>query len=216
MRVGFESFSTPKQQKDITSSTQHGMVDMEVIWQVLGSGLPNDVVITNGAGNYTAWAHRFYRYKNYGSQLAPTSGAMGYGLPAAIGGKLAHPNRPVLCLAGDGCFMMSAHELATAVKLKLPIVIVLFDNQMYGTIRMHQEKWFPERVYGTELDNPDFVALGRAYGAYAQEILSAEDLLSAILAGFKADRPTLLHIRTDPEHISPSASITSIRKNTNS
>ena len=191
------------------------MVDMGEIWQVLSKGLPNDVVITNGAGNYTAWAHRFHRYQNYGSQLAPTSGAMGYGLPAAIGGKLAHPNRPVLCLAGDGCFMMSAHELATAVKLKLAIVIVLFDNQMYGTIRMHQEKWFPERVYGTALDNPDFVALARAYGAHAQAIHSAEDLLSGILAGFKSDRPTLLHVRTDPEHISPSASIASIRKNSN-
>ena len=215
MRKDFESFSTPKLQQQVASSTQNGMVDMGAIWQVLGKGLPNDVIITNGAGNYTAWAHRFYRYKNYGSQLAPTSGAMGYGLPAAIGGQLAHPNRPVLCLAGDGCFMMSSHELATAVKLKLPIVIVLFDNQMYGTIRMHQEKWFPERVYGTELDNPDFVALGRAYGAYAHPIHSAEDLLSAILAGFTADRPTLLHVRTDPEHISPSASITSIRKNVN-
>lgn len=215
LRKGFESFSTPKIQHPVADSTANGMVDMGAIWHVLSHGLPDDVVITNGAGNYTAWAHRFHRYQTYGSQLAPTSGAMGYGLPAAIGGQLAHPNRPVLCLAGDGCFMMSAHELATAVKLKLPIVIVLFDNQMYGTIRMHQEKWFPERVYGTALDNPDFVALGRAYGAYSQAIHNADDLLSGILAGFKADRPTLLHVRTDPEQISPSASIASIRKNSN-
>lgn len=215
LRKGFESFSTPKIQPPVAESTDNDMLDMGAIWQVLSKGLPNDVVITNGAGNYTAWAHRFHRYQTFGSQLAPTSGAMGYGLPAAIGGKLAHPNRPVLCLAGDGCFMMSAHELATAVKLKLPIVIVLFDNQMFGTIRMHQEKWFPERVYGTALDNPDFVALARAYGAHAQAIYSAEDLLSGILAGFKSDRPTLLHVRTDPEHISPSASIASIRKNSN-
>jgi len=215
LRKSFESFSTPTIQLPVADSTGNGMVDMGAIWHALRKGLPNDVVITNGAGNYTAWAHRFHRYQTFGSQLAPTSGAMGYGLPAAIGGKLAHPHRPVLCLAGDGCFMMSAHELATAVKLKLPIVIVLFDNEMFGTIRMHQEKWFPERVYGTALDNPDFVALGHAYGAYAQAIHSAEDLLSGILAGFKADRPTLLHVRTDPEHISPSASITSIRKNSN-
>jgi acetolactate synthase-1/2/3 large subunit len=215
LRKGFESFSTPKIQPPVADSKDNDIVDMGEIWQVLSKGLPNDVVITNGAGNYTAWAHRFHRYQNYGGQLAPTSGAMGYGLPAAIGGKLAHPNRPVLCLAGDGSFMMSAHELATAVKLKLPIVIVLFDNQMYGTIRMHQEKWFPERVYGTALDNPDFVALARAYGAHAQAIHSAEDLLRGILAGFKADRPTLLHVRTDPEQISPSASIASIRKNLN-
>jgi len=212
LRQGFESFSTPKLAPHDTASTHQGMVDMSAIWQVLRTALPDDVIITNGAGNYTAWAHRFYRYKSFGSQLAPTSGAMGYGLPAAIGGQLAHPQRPVLCLAGDGCFMMSSHEMVTAVKLKLPIVIVVFDNQMYGTIRMHQEKWFPERVYGTALSNPDFVALGLAYGANAQLVLSVEDLIAAILVGFKADGPTLLHVRTDPEQISPSGSITSIRE----
>lgn len=189
-------------------------VDMGAIWRVLREQLPTDVVITNGAGNYTAWAHRHHRYKRFGSQIAPTSGAMGYGLPAAIGAKLARPARPVLCLAGDGCFMMSSHELATAVKLKLPIVIVVFDNQMYGTIRMHQEKWFPERVYCTDLDNPDFVALARAFGAHAQLVESAEQLCEAILVGFEANRPTLLHVRTDPEQISPSDSITSIRQST--
>ena len=212
LRQGYESFSSPKLSPHHPASTHQGMVDMGAIWQVLRTALPDDVIITNGAGNYTAWAHRFYRYKSFGSQLAPTSGAMGYGLPAAIGGQLAHPKRPVLCLAGDGCFMMSSHEMATAVKLRLPIVIVVFDNQMYGTIRMHQEKWFPERVYGTALDNPDFVALGHAYGANAQEVHSAEDLMAAILVGFKADRPTLLHVRTDPEQISPGGSVTSIRE----
>lgn len=212
LRQGFESFSTPKFSPHHPASTNPGMLDMGAIWQVLCTELPDDVIITNGAGNYTAWAHRFYRYQSFGSQLAPTSGAMGYGLPAAIGGQLAHPKRPVLCLAGDGCFMMSSHEMATAVKLRLPIVTVVFDNQMYGTIRMHQEKWFPERVYGTALDNPDFVALGRAYGAHAQEVHSAQDLIAAILVGFKADRPTLLHVRTDPEQISPSGSVTSIRE----
>jgi acetolactate synthase-1/2/3 large subunit len=212
LRQGFESFTTPKLSPHHPASTDQDMVDMGAIWQILSRDLPDDVIITNGAGNYTAWAHRFYRYTSFGSQLAPTSGAMGYGLPAAIGGQLAHPQRPVLCLAGDGCFMMSSHEMATAVKLKLPIVTVVFDNQMYGTIRMHQEKWFPERVYGTALDNPDFVALGRAYGAHAQAVHSAEELMAAILVGFKANGPTLLHVRTDPEQISPGGSITSIRE----
>jgi acetolactate synthase-1/2/3 large subunit len=139
---------------------------------------------------------------------------MGYGLPAAIGAKLARPARPVLCLAGDGCFMMSSHELATAVKLQLPIVIIVFDNQMYGTIRMHQEKWFPERVYGTDLDNPDFVALAHAFGAHGKLIESPDQLIEAVLLGFEADRPTLLHVHTDPERISPGGSITSIREST--
>lgn len=212
LRQGFESFTTPKPSPHYSASITPSMLDMSAIWKILSRDLPDDVIITNGAGNYTAWAHRYHRYKTFGSQLAPTSGAMGYGLPAAIGGQLAHPKRPVLCLAGDGCFMMSSHEMATAVKLKLPIVTVVFDNQMYGTIRMHQEKWFPERVYGTALDNPDFVALGHAYGAHAQAVHSADDLIAAILIGFKANGPTLLHVRTDPEQISPGGSITSIRE----
>jgi acetolactate synthase-1/2/3 large subunit len=207
-------FSTPAIAPASATAQADGTVtvDMGAIWTVLQAQLPADVVITNGAGNYTAWAHRFYRYPSFGSQIAPTSGAMGYGLPAAIGAKLARPERPVLCLAGDGCFMMSSHEMATAVKLRLPIVILVLDNQMYGTIRMHQEKWFPERVYGTDLDNPDFVALARAFGAHGQLVESAEQLITAVLAGFEADRPTLLHVRTDPERISPGGSISTIRQ----
>lgn len=218
LHEGYERFSAPtppaKASVQGLSPEGYSTVDMGAIWHVLRDQLPADVVITNGAGNYTAWAHRHHRYKCFGSQIAPTSGAMGYGLPAAIGAKLARPARPVLCLAGDGCFMMSSHELATAVKLKLPIVIVVFDNQMYGTIRMHQEKWFPERVYGTDLENPDFVALAHAFGAHAQLVESAEKLMEAILIGFKANRPTLLHVRTDPEQIGPGGSITAIRKST--
>jgi acetolactate synthase-1/2/3 large subunit len=175
--------------------------------------LPDDVIISNGAGNYTAWAHRYFRYRSYGSQIAPTSGAMGYGLPAAIGAKLAHPQRPVLCLAGDGCFMMSSHELATAVQLALAIVIVVFDNQMYGTIRMHQEKWFPGRVHGTALDNnPDFAALARAFGAQGLRAHSVAELQAAILNGFAAHGPTLIHVLTDPEYISPGATLSSLRQ----
>ena len=209
LRAGYEAFSGPRPASD----GQAGTIDMAQAWLALNDALPDDVVITNGAGNYTAWAHRYYRYRSYGSQIAPTSGAMGYGLPAAIGAKLAHPQRPVLCLAGDGCFMMSSHELATAVKLALAIVIVVFDNGMYGTIRMHQEKWFPGRVHGTELDNnPDFAALARAYGAQGLQAHSLEELQAAILQGFTAKGPTLIHVLTDPEYISPGATMSGLRK----
>ena len=157
-----------------------GTLDQAQVWGLLRDNLPSDVVITNGAGNYTAWAHRYFRYQNFGSQVAPTSGAMGYGLPAAIAAKLACPARPVLCLAGDGCFMMSAQELATAVSLRLSIVLIVFDNQMFGTIRMHQEKHYPERVFGTDLQNPDFVLFARSFGAKAQRVESLEDRKSVV------------------------------------
>jgi acetolactate synthase-1/2/3 large subunit len=209
LRAGYEAFSGPRPAND----GQAGTIDMAQAWLALTDALPEDVVITNGAGNYTAWAHRYYRYRSYGSQIAPTSGAMGYGLPAAIGAKLAHPQRPVLCLAGDGCFMMSSHELATAVKLALAIVIVVFDNGMYGTIRMHQEKWFPGRVHGTALDNnPDFAALARAYGAHGLQAHSVAELQAAILQGFAAKGPTLIHVRTDPQYISPGATLSGLRQ----
>ena len=209
LRAGFEAFSGPRP----PSAVQADTIDMAQAWLALNDTLPEDVVITNGAGNYTAWAHRYFRYRHFGSQVAPTSGAMGYGLPAAIGAKLVHPKRPVLCLAGDGCFMMSSHELATAVKLQLNIVILVFDNGMYGTIRMHQEKWFPGRVHGTALDNnPDFVALAQSFGAKGLRAHSVAELQTAILQGFMADGPTLIHVRTDPQYISPGATLSGLRK----
>ncbi len=209
LRAAFQSFSGPRAAHAGPSRT----VDMTQAWLALSDALPEDVVISNGAGNYAAWAHRYYRYRSYGSQIAPTSGAMGYGLPAAIGAQLARPGRPVLCLAGDGCFMMSSHELATAVQLALSIVIVVFDNQMYGTIRMHQEKWFPGRVHGTALDNnPDFAALARAYGAQGLRAYSVAELQAAILQGFATKGPTLIHVMTDPEYISPGATLSGLRQ----
>ena len=229
LRLGFEQFTAiPAPATDaehVNTGTSKGAsksasttaedaaapIDLVQTWGLLRAQLPADVVITNGAGNYTTWAHRYFRYRRFGSQVAPTSGAMGYGLPAAIGAKLAHPQRDVLCLAGDGCFMMSAHELATAVHLALPIVVLVFDNQMYGTIRMHQEKHFPQRTHGTALHNPDFVALAHAFGAHALRVDSAPALLAAVLQGFQADRPTLIHVRTNPENISAGATLSGIR-----
>jgi len=136
---------------------------------------------------------------------------MGYGLPAAIGSQMARPERPVLCLAGDGCFMMSAHELATAVHLQLRIVVVVFDNQMFGTIRMHQEKWFPQNVYGTALHNPDFAALARAFGAKGLKVETVAQLCAAVLEGLAGSGPTLIHVQNDPEQVSPSATLSGLR-----
>jgi len=184
---------------------------MTEAWLALREALPADTVVTNGAGNYAAWAHRYYRYPNFGSQVAPTSGAMGYGLPAAIGSQMARPERPVLCLAGDGCFMMSAHELATAVHLQLRIVVVVFDNQMFGTIRMHQEKWFPHNVYGTGLHNPDFAALARSFGAKGIKVETVAQLCAEVVQGLTGNGPTLIHVQNDPEQVSPSATLCGLR-----
>ena len=209
LRQGFERFTAIA--APVVPAAHGTAIDLVQSWGLLRAQLPSDVVITNGAGNYTTWAHKYFRYRRFGSQLAPTSGAMGYGLPAAIAAKLAHPARDVLCLAGDGCFMMSSHEMATAVHLRLPIVVVVFDNQMYGTIRMHQEKHFPQHVYGTALHNPDFAALAQAFGAHGLRVDTAGGLVAAVLQGFQADRPTLIHLRTDPEQVSAGATLSGIR-----
>ena len=137
--------------------------------------LPADAIIANGAGNYTTWIHRFYQYRTFRTQLAPTSGAMGYGLPAAIAAKLRYPGRIVVAVAGDGCFLMYGQELATAVKYSLPIIILVVNNCMYGTIRMHQERNYPGRVYGTDLVNPDFAAFAQAFGAKGEIVKVTED-----------------------------------------
>ena len=136
--------------------------------EALRARLGPDAILTSGAGNFTVWAHRFYVFRRYRTQLAPLSGAMGYGLPAAIAAKLVHPDRDVVCLAGDGDFLMTAQELATARQSGAPVVVLVVDNGMYGTIRMHQERRFPGRPSGTDLANPDFVALAQAFGAYAR------------------------------------------------
>ena len=129
-----------------------------------------DAIVTNGAGNHTVWVHRFWRFHEFPSQLAPTSGAMGYGVPAAVAAKAVRPERTVVCFSGDGDFLMSGQELATAVQYELPIVILIVDNGMYGTIRMHQERQFPGRVVGTDLVNPDFAAYARAFGAHGETV----------------------------------------------
>ena len=147
-----------------------GAVDYGEVIAQLRERLPADTIVCNGAGNFSVWVHRFWHYHTYPSQLAPTSGAMGYGVPAAVAAKAVAPERTVLCFAGDGDFLMTGQELATAVQYELPILIVVVNNGMYGTIRMHQERHYPGRVVGTDLRNPDFAAYARAFGAHGETV----------------------------------------------
>jgi acetolactate synthase-1/2/3 large subunit len=187
-------------------------VDMTAVALELSRALPDDAVITNGAGNYTVWIHRFYTYRDYRTQLAPTSGSMGYGLPAAIAAKLAAPEREVVCLAGDGCLMMVVGELATAAQEGAAIIVIVANNGMYGTIRMHQERHYPGRVSGTDLRNPDFVALARAFGCQAELVERTEDFADALARARDAKVPALIELRCDPEALTPRQTLTAIRE----
>jgi acetolactate synthase-1/2/3 large subunit len=173
--------------------------------------LPEDAIITSGAGNFTVWAHRYYAFRRYPTQLAPRSGAMGYGVPAAVAAKALHPDRPVVCIAGDGDFLMTGQELAAAVQEELPIVVLVVNNGMYGTIRMHQERNYPGRVVGTDLVNPDFAAYARAFGAYGALVERSEDFPRALDEALAAGRPALLELRVDPEAITPRQTLSELR-----
>jgi acetolactate synthase I/II/III large subunit len=189
-----------------------GKLQMWEVVQHLDKVLPPDAIITNGAGNYTVWVHRFHRYRGFRTQLAPASGAMGYGVPAAIGAKALYRNRTVVSFAGDGCFLMTGQELATAVQHQLPVVIIVVNNGMYGTIRMHQEREYPARVHGTTLVNPDFAAYAHAFGAHGEVVETTEQFAPAFERALQAGKPALLELRLDPEAISPNATLSSIRK----
>ena len=188
-----------------------GPVDYGDVVAYLRERLPADTVVCNGAGNFSVWVHRFWRYHAYPSQLAPTSGAMGYGVPAAVAAKAVAPDRTVLCFAGDGDFLMSGQELATAVQYELPILIVVVNNGMYGTIRMHQERHYPGRVVGTDLRNPDFAAYARAFGAHGEAVERTEDFADALERALASGLPALLELRVDPEAITPGATLSEIR-----
>jgi acetolactate synthase-1/2/3 large subunit len=189
-----------------------GPVQMAEIIDWLNEKLPEDAVITNGAGNYSIWNHRFYRWSRFRTQAAPTLGSMGYGVPAAVAAKLAHPDRVVVSFNGDGCFMMNGQELATAVQYGANAIFIVVNNGMYGTIRMHQERNYPGRVSGTELTNPDFAALARAYGANGEVVEKTADFAPAFERALEADRPSLIEIRLDPEAITPVATLTGLRE----
>lgn len=177
------------------AGTPHGPLDMQTIVATIGETLARDTIYSNGAGNYTLWLQRYLSFHTFRSQLAPTSGAMGYGFPAAIGAKVALPERSVVAFGGDGCALMSIQELATAHMLGLNMLFVVVNNGSYGTIRMHQERRFPGRVSGTDLDNPDFVSLAKGFGLYA-EAIDRNDQLPEALARCQAHAgPSLLEIR---------------------
>ena len=171
----------------------------------LDETLPDDAIVANGAGNYTVWVHRFFRYRRPATELAPTNGAMGYGLPAAIAAKLKHPDKTVVCFAGDGCFMMYPQELATAMQFGAPVVVIVVNNGMLATIRMHQEREFPGRVSATHMHNPDFVALARAFGAHAECVEHSDDFPAAFRRATAAGLPALIELRVDPRQITPQA-----------
>lgn len=169
----------------------------------LSKVLPKDAIVCNGAGNYAGWVNRFYRYRAPGSQLAPTSGSMGYGLPAAIGAAVAEPNREVFAVAGDGCFMMTCQEMATAAHHKLDLTVIIIDNARYGTIRAHQEREFPDRVSGTALTNPDFCDFARSFGAHAVQAEGLKEFKAAIAAARERGGLNLIAVAQDPGFLAP-------------
>jgi acetolactate synthase I/II/III large subunit len=180
-----------------------GPVDLGEVMAFLRQHLPADAVQTCGAGNFTVWAHRFAEFSQFGTQVCPRSGSRGYGVAAAVAAKLVHPDRIALCFTGDGDFVMSSPELATAVQYELPIVILLVNNGMFATIRMHQERQFPGRVIGTSLENPDFPALAHAYGAHGERVERTEDFEAAFERALASGKPAVLELPVDPERISP-------------
>jgi len=189
-----------------------GAVDLWRIVRWLDERLPDDAILANGAGNYTTWLHRLYRHRRPGTQLAPYAGAMGYAVPAAVAAKLLRPRSPVISWNGDGCFLMNGQELATAVQHRLAIVFVVLDNGMYGTIRMHQERTYPGRVSGTALENPDFAALARAYGATGETIVATDAFMPAFERALASDGPSLLHVKVDPQALTMNVSLDALRE----
>ena len=203
-RADYEAFLKPE--------GSPGALDMAEVMTWLSGRLGDDAIVTNGAGNYAVWVHRFYQYRGFRTQLAPASGAMGYGVPAAVAAKIVFPERDVVSFSGDGCFLMNGQEIATAAQYGLKIVFIVVNNTMFGTIRMHQERHYPGRISGTTLVNPDFAALGAAYGLYSEVVDKTAGFAPAFERAMMSDGPALLELRVDPEAITPRATITGLRE----
>jgi acetolactate synthase-1/2/3 large subunit len=191
---------------------QPGPVDMGEVIQELARQVPQDSIICNGAGNYTGWIHKIWRFGSYRTQLAPTSGTMGYGFPAAVAAKLTYPDRTVVAVAGDGCFLMTGQEMATAALYKLPIIVLIVNNGIYGTILMHQERHYPGRPFGIELANPDFAQLGAAYGAHAELVTETAAFGPALARALASKRLAVIELRVSPESISTARTLSEIRQ----
>jgi acetolactate synthase-1/2/3 large subunit len=192
-----------------------GDIDMPAIVGVIAKHLPEDAVLTNGAGNFASWIHRFFKHhglaKGHKTQLAPTVGSMGYGVPAGIAANIVS-GRTAFTIAGDGDFLMTGQELATAAQYGARSIVVLLNNGMYGTIRMHQEREYPEHVYGTELANPDFAALARAYGYAGVRITKTAEFQPAFVAALERKQGTVIEVMLDPEVITTRGTLTGIRE----
>lgn len=189
-----------------------GSVQFAEVVRTVSDMLPENGIVTNGAGNYAGFVHRYTQYKGYRSCLAPTSGSMGYGLPAAIAAKLADPTRTVVNYAGDGCFLMTGQEMATAAQYGLDIVTIVANNGMYGTIRAHQERQYPERVVGTTLMNPDFAAYARAFGGHGEKVSSTAEFKPAFERALASRKPAIIELEIDPEALTPRQTLSQIRE----
>lgn len=202
-RAEFEAWQQPKETP--------GPVKMEQIVPWLSEHLANDAILTNGAGNYAAFVHRYHRFRSYKTQVAPTSGSMGYGFPASIAAKLEHPDRTVICFAGDGCFQMTCNEMSTAIQHGAAVIVIVVNNGKYGTIRMHQEKTYPGRVSGTMIANPDFAALSRAYGGEGQTVTRTEDFAAAFEQAQAAGVLSVIELQLDDEVLSTGMTLSETR-----
>ena len=193
-------------------TTQPGPVNLSQIMIWLRGHLPADAIICNGAGNYAGWIHRFYRFRRLGTQIGTICGFMGYGVPAAVAMKRLYPQRTVLAVNGDGDFLMNGQEFATAIQYGLPIIAVVLDNAMLGTIRMHQEREYPGRVSATTLQNPDFAAMARSFGGFGASVEKTEDFAPAFIAAEQSGLPSILHVKFDGNGISPTTTLNAIRE----
>jgi acetolactate synthase-1/2/3 large subunit len=189
---------------------QPGGVNLGAVMVWLRENLPEDAVLCNGAGNFASWVHRFFRFRRFAQHIAPTSGSMGYGVPAAIGIKRLYPERTVVCIAGDGDFLMNSQEYATAAQYDLPVITIIADNGLYGTIRMHQEREYPGRVSATVLKNPDFVAYARAFGGFGVLVDKTADFPKAFRAAQKSGKPAVIQLKIDPDAITPAMTLAKI------
>lgn len=203
LRANYEAWRQPKETP--------GAVKMERVMTWLSDNLPEDAIIANGAGNFATFIHRYHQFKRVGTQLAPTSGSMGYGLPAAVAAKIRHPERTVVCVAGDGDIQMTVNELSTAAQEGAAVIVIVANNGRYGTIRMHQERHYPGRVSGTDLFNPDFAALARAYGGHGEMVERDEDFAGAFQRAQAAGTLAVIELRLDPEALTAGATLTEVR-----
>jgi len=201
--AAFRAWSTP--------TANIGPVQLAEVVTWLRGRLPDDAIVANGAGNYSGWVHRFFRFRGFGTQLAPTSGTMGYGLPAAIAAKLKFPERVVIAFAGDGCFQLTSQEFATAVQYQAAVIVIVVNNGVHGTIRMHQERDYPGRTIATDLVNPDFAGLARAYGGHGETVASTEEFAPAFECALASRRPAIIEVKFDSEAISTSTTLSAIR-----